>query len=333
MPNINQAYLWGVNTCNMPNVGYSQTYRNQRTINGITYYDCSSFIYYALIAGGFALVPSAWPFTTSNMRSVLVSLGFVKGNINDPWLPGDVVWRTGHTEMVYQGRKTMGAHSSSYPLAQQVSINTFEAAPGSWTEIYRFGGGATGSYDWISGNRYLSMPEMQNNAYIFYSNMYYRGWSLNAVAGTCGNMESESTINPGISQSLSNNPALGWGLVQWTPSTNYTTWADANGYDHGDGDAQCVWIDEVTVPFGQWIQTSAYPISFDEYKVSTETPEYLASAFLKNFERAGVEVEEERRTQAKYWYEYLSGLSPSQPPPSPSTKKKGLPVWMMCRYF
>ena len=39
MPNINQAYSWAVNTCNAPNVGYSQAYRNQQTIGGITYYD------------------------------------------------------------------------------------------------------------------------------------------------------------------------------------------------------------------------------------------------------------------------------------------------------
>ena len=37
----------------------------------------------------------------------------------------------------------------------------------------------------------------------------------------------------------------------------------------------------------------------DRFKVSGESPEYLASAFLKNFERAGVEVEQERRQQAR----------------------------------
>ena len=69
---------------------------------------------------------------------------------------------------------------------------------------------------------------------------------------------------------------------------------------------QLTWIDSVTVSFGQWIATDAYPLSFDQFKVSGESPEYLASAFLKNFERAGVEVEAERRQQARYWYNYLS---------------------------
>lgn len=42
------------------------------------------------------------------------------------------------------------------------------------------------------------------------------------------------------------------------------------------------------------------------YKNSKESPEYLASAFLKNFERAGVEVESERRSAARKWYDYLT---------------------------
>lgn len=160
---------------------------------------------------------------------------------------------------------------------------------------------------WIKGNRYLSEYEKQNNAAIVYTKLTARGWSVNAIAGLLGNMESESTINPGIWQSLDeNNYNMGYGLVQWTPATNYTNWATANGYEIDDGDGQLVWLDEVTVNFGQWIPTTAYDFSFYEFKKSTESPEYLASAFLKNFERAGVEVEEERRTQARKWYEYIN---------------------------
>ena len=39
MPDINKSYSWAINTCNAPNVGYSQSYRNQQTVGGITYYD------------------------------------------------------------------------------------------------------------------------------------------------------------------------------------------------------------------------------------------------------------------------------------------------------
>jgi surface antigen len=160
---------------------------------------------------------------------------------------------------------------------------------------------------WISSNKYLSSEQKQNNASIVYQNLTARGWTMNAIAGLLGNMESESTINPGIWQSLKyGNMSGGYGLVQWTPATNYIDWAEENGYDITDGDAQLKWIDEVTVSFGQWIKTDTYNISFNEFKTSTETPEWLASAFLKNFERAGVEVENERRTQARNWYNFLS---------------------------
>lgn len=177
---------------------------------------------------------------------------------------------------------------------------------------------------WIQGNRYLSRTEMQNNALIVRDYLIGRGWSLNAVAGLLGNMQSESTINPGIWQSLNeNNMSGGFGLVQWTPATNFTSWADANGYQWTDGDAQLLWIDQRTTEVGQWIPTSNYTLSFDEFKVSTQTPEYLASAFLKNFERAGVEVESERQTNARQWYTFiLNGSEPDNPSPTPSKKRK-----------
>ena len=46
-------------------------------------------------------------------------------------------------------------------------------------------------------------------------------------------------------------------------------------------------------------------MTWNQFKSSSESPEYLASAFLKNFERAGVEVESARRSAARKWYDYL----------------------------
>lgn len=85
---------------------------------------------------------------------------------------------------------------------------------------------------WTIGNFYLSESQMQDNAYEVYSFFSGRGWTLNAIAGILGNMESESNINPGVWQNLdSYNYNLGFGLVQWTPATNYTNWATNNGYE------------------------------------------------------------------------------------------------------
>lgn len=176
---------------------------------------------------------------------------------------------------------------------------------------------------WIQGNRYLSHSEMENNAIIVRDYLTSKGWTKNAIAGLLGNMQSESTINPGIWQSLNeNNLSGGFGLVQWTPATNFTEWADSLGLAWTDGNAQLRWIDEQTTAFGQWIPTTDYPFSFSEFKTSTQTPEYLASAFLKNFERAGVEVEAQRRSQANEWYSFITSGETPTPTPSPGKKRK-----------
>ena len=69
MPDINVAYNWEVSMCNAPNIGYSQAYRQGQTVNGITYYDCSSFQSAALTAAGF-FETNPW-FTTFSMGQML----------------------------------------------------------------------------------------------------------------------------------------------------------------------------------------------------------------------------------------------------------------------
>lgn len=176
--------------------------------------------------------------------------------------------------------------------------------------------------EWIKGNRYLSQAEMENNAEIILSYLLKRGWLINPICAVLGNMQSESTINPAIWQGLTEGAGGGggFGLVQWTPWTNFTNWADSNGYEWTDGNAQLQWIDEVTTSFGQWIPTSKYNLSFEDFKRSTKSVKWLASAFLKNFERAGVEVEAQRQAQAVSWYEYLIGETP---PDTDSPAAKG----------
>ena len=34
MPDINRAYPWAIEMCNVPNVGFSQSYRNAQTVGG-----------------------------------------------------------------------------------------------------------------------------------------------------------------------------------------------------------------------------------------------------------------------------------------------------------
>lgn len=160
---------------------------------------------------------------------------------------------------------------------------------------------------WITGNRYLNIDEMTVNAQEIMNQLTSRGWTKNAVAGMLGNMQTESTINPGVWESLSPNVNNGYGLVQWTPATKLISWAESEGLDYTSGDAQLQRIDWEVVNNQQWIATSLYPMSFQEFKVSTLTPEYLAQVFIRNYERPRNPNQPIRSTQARYWYDNLEG--------------------------
>lgn len=341
MPNITTAYNWMIEECNKPNVGYSQAYRNQKTVEGVTYYDCSSMIWYALLEGGFDVTRayktatgstySGNAIVTATERDWLKALGFSElyAPLAD-WQAGDILWRSGHTEMVFEGQRTMGAHTSTVSLDQQVSINANATAKSAWSYLYRY---ETVDLVWIKGNRYLTQSEMQSNARLIFKYFTSKGWSVNAISGMLGNMQKESTINPAIWQDLTPNTG-GYGLVQWTPYTNWSDWATAHGYEMDDGYGQLEWIDTNTVPSSQWIPTAMYPMSFEQFKVSTLTPTELADAFLRNFERPSVIPQPERGTYAEYWYNWWGQVP--VPPPNPPEKsdryRTGMPVWMMIRY-
>ena len=54
----------------------------------------------------------------------------------------------------------------------------------------------------ISSNKYLTQKEMQENVNEIYTYLNGKGWTTNAIAGLLGNMQRESTINPGLWQSF-----------------------------------------------------------------------------------------------------------------------------------
>lgn len=158
---------------------------------------------------------------------------------------------------------------------------------------------------WVAKNDYLNQSEMENNAEMFYSRMISYGFSLNAIAGMLGNIQHESTINPGIWESLDPYEG-GYGLVQWTPYTNYSNWAGA-GWEN-NGDKQCERIAYEFANGLQYYSTDEYPLTASQFKVSDLSPEYLAEAFLANYERPGDPSASiaYRRQYARNWYNYLS---------------------------
>lgn len=179
--------------------------------------------------------------------------------------------------------------------------------------------------------------EAIDNATEIYNVLGGQGWTVNAVAGLLGNMDVESGYNPWRYQnddvqtqaSVAAGWELGYGLVQFSPAkkyigSSYTT--GLQGYDPNfldksggqyDGVAQCLAINGA-LP-GQYIPTSTYPLSYDEYKASTEDAGTLAMAFLLNYERPGdpSATENRRREAAAYWYDVLQGHTPEPPGPTP----------------
>lgn len=337
MANINSSYQWAINKCNASNVGYSQAYRNQQTVNGITYYDCSSFIWYALKDGGFdvegAYNSALWTYTgnavtTDYLSDWLTALGFSQKAITGEWKKGDILWRSGHTEMVYSGGNgkgvTMGAHTDRYALAEQVSINSSESTYENWSSLWRYGDGATGNktYDWIYGESDEYFPEFgdeqKNNACCIYQFFYNKGWTLQAISALCGNIMQESTFNPCIIEI----GGTGHGLVQWTPPENLFDVLDVLYGEHSnwtDGNKQCsVIYAEYEEKTGlanrgiepQWYQTDEYPITWEEWATEIDDLEYLTLAFQSNYERPA-NLHPERVDYAIQWYNFLLTVDPS----------------------
>ena len=180
--------------------------------------------------------------------------------------------------------------------------------------------------DPISSNRFLGWAEMEVNARYIWNYLGSNGWSMNAVAGMLGNMQTESTINPGIWQDLKEgNTAGGFGLVQWTPATKLISWANSRYSDYTDMDTQLERIEYELENGLQYSPTSSYPETFKQFKVSEKNPYYLAMAFLNNYERPLVSNQPKRGEQAEEWYEFLSEL----PPPKGHKGRKGLPLMLM----
>lgn len=135
---------WCIAKCNDPNVGYSQAHRNEETIDGKTYYDCSSFVFFGLKHNGYdmdAIGNPEYAFDTTAMLRDLPKMGFTQVDRTAELLPGDIGLRATHTEVVYEGgigqARFMGAHSDSLPFADQVSINNYITSGTDYASIWR----------------------------------------------------------------------------------------------------------------------------------------------------------------------------------------------------
>lgn len=182
----------------------------------------------------------------------------------------------------------------------------------------------------ISSNSYLTIEQMKPNAQYILNYFLSKGWTKNAICGMLGNMQSESTINPGIWESLNEgNVSGGFGVVQWTPATKLINWCNSlsPSIDYHDIESQCKRILWESENEEQWVQNK--PMSFKDFTHSTDTPENLAQVFIANYERPAEPNQPQRSTQARYWYGNLEG---GNVPITPIKHNKCKPpIWLFIR--
>lgn len=164
----------------------------------------------------------------------------------------------------------------------------------------------------------LTRSEMEGNAKYIWNYLGSKGWSLNAVAGMLGNMQYESTINPGRHQVGSGEDG-GFGLVQWTPKKKLTAWLTDHGYPEDDMDGQLeriLWEKENNEQYAK----NKYKYTFETFSTSTDNPYTLACAFAFDYERSWVTLwgtdaqkevlRKERGSAAENWYNFLAPFAP-----------------------
>lgn len=340
MNEIARAVEWAIDTATDNSHGYDQTNRWGPD------YDCSSFVITAYENAGVPVKTNGAGYT-GNMVDVFIKTGFIDVT-NAVTLgsgaglkSGDVLWVSGHTEMVCSDRQIVGASinengettggQTGDQTGNEIRVRSYYNYP--WTMVLRWPESAI-TYKWISGNRVLTEEEMQNNAAYIYLYMREMGWPRNVVAAMLGNMEEESYINPGIWQSLKEgNTSGGYGLVQWTPATKYIDWAGADWDTNHD--KQLLKIEDELQNGGQWVKRRPYTDwTFSQFKNSTADPYTLACVFAWNYEGSAVvlygtdsekeALKQRRGAAAEKWYSYLEGISGR--PPRPSSV---LPLWLL----
>ena len=171
---------------------------------------------------------------------------------------------------------------------------------------------------WISPNRLLSMTEMENNAPLMHVVFVNASWHPLSIAAMLGNVQVESTINPGV---WSGRPQQtgSVGLVQWNPSTKLTNWAADEGLDYTDGNVQCQRILYELANGLQWQATSGHNLTFQQfaYNELNKDLDYLTDAWCYCYERPGQPDIVTRRANAAYWLNYF----------------KSFPVWLLYKFL
>lgn len=143
---------------------------------------------------------------------------------------------------------------------------------------------------------------MNDNAKYIYSFFKNKGWTKQSICAMLGNMQGESGI---IADMTEKGGGGGYGLVQWTPKSNLTNWANQNGLNYKTVDTQCRRIQWELENNQQFYKTSSYPLTFREFTKSIKSPTYLAKVFINNYERPATPNQPQRGVWAEEWFKKL----------------------------
>ncbi len=143
-------------------------------------------------------------------------------------------------------------------------------------------------------------------------------WTLNAICGALGNIWQESRMNPGAWE-VWRNVSCGYGIVQWTPATNYL---NNVGYsvdrvnELANNNAKELMNSQLnyllkSAKSGSWIPTLRFhckiKMKFNEYKKSKKKAYDLAFIFHASYERSGDDLNtiKKRAKKAREYYKKL----------------------------
>ena len=163
---------------------------------------------------------------------------------------------------------------------------------------------------WIEPEtRPLTMSEMKNNAQLVANFFIKKGWTKWSIAGMLGNIQEESSINPGRWQSdwiATPNTNTGFGLVQWTPPSKMVNWAGSRNWKTGD--VQCDRIEYEKENNIQWFSNPSRPdLSYISFKQFTQLKDEKQAAqyFLAFYEHPANPNQPNRSTNASHWLSVL----------------------------
>jgi len=300
-------------------------------------YDCSSAVYSALVAGGW--FPPGKRGYTDTLYGDLEAAGWkqtsspVRGDVFIWGKRGASSGSAGHTGMFVDRVGIIHCNFDANGISTTNYAQSHQWAGQPPAVIYHHPGNTGGNP--APNPKPKPLTPQEQTAIDIWKESKAAHYSMESTAGKLGNIELECGMKADTSE-LGGGP--GYGIVQWTspnaaePGVVYVQrllrQAGIRG-DYRQAATQAkllVWH----MTHGQWIGV-VDPKTVEGFK-QLKDPRQAALAFLKNFERAGVEKLQARQSAAERWLQFLksyeangggSGEQPTPPPEKATLENAG----------